>query len=434
MYISRWALLLALLISLTVQWPAAARAEELSDAQRDIIQADVSTIRELLPLAPITVKRVTQAELRDQFIAELEDPEAVEQLKTTKKYNVLLGTVPPDIDLHQVLVNTLSGAVIGQYRPQDKTMYLVREDETPVGPETKIVLAHELTHALQDQHFDLEALTDKVKDHDDRTLALRALFEGDASIVELLYERDKIDGEEAAALKSSRSQEPQALSTAPFILQEELKFPYVEGFFFIIELWQQGGFAAIDAAYANPPVSTEQILHPDRYLAREAPVDLGLPDLVSIFGPAWRQSYANVMGELELRILVEQFTNSSVAGRAADGWGGDGFAILEGPDDRVAFVMDSAWDTERDAQEFQEAFALSLDRRFGPERVTLADEAGRTLWGTPVGVIGISRAGARLAVVYAPERSQTEATLAALSPTAPGPRLPVATPKPAPTP
>jgi hypothetical protein len=136
------------------------------------------------------------------------------------------------------------------------------------------------------------------------------------------------------------------------------------------------------------------------------------------------------MGELELRILVEQFTDSSVAGRAADGWGGDGFAILEGPDDRVAFVMDSAWDTERDAQEFQEAFALSLDRRFGTGRVTLADEPGRTLWGTPVGVIGVSRAGARLAVVYAPERSQTEAALAALSPTAAGPRLPVATPNP----
>jgi hypothetical protein len=433
MHVSRWAVGLALLISLTGPWLTPVGAEELSDAQRDLIQADVSTIRELMPLGPIMIKRVTQAELRTQYIAELEDPELVEQLKTTKKYNVLLGTVPPDIDLHQVLVNTLSGAVIGQYRPADKTMYLVADDEAPVGPETKIVVAHEFTHALQDQHFDLEALTNTVKDHDDRAQALRALFEGDASIVELLYERDKIEGDEAAALRRSRSQESQVMSSAPFILQEELTFPYIEGLFFIIELWQHGGFAAIDAAYADPPVSTEQILHPDRYLRREAPVELGLPDLVSVFGPDWRQTYSNVMGELELRILVEQFTDPSVAEHAADGWGGDGFAILEGPGDHVAFVMDSAWDTEGDAQQFQEAFALSLERRFGSGRVTLSEEPGRTLWSTSVGVIGVSRSGARLAVVYAPERSQTEAALAALSPTATGPRLPVATPKPAPT-
>jgi hypothetical protein len=432
MYMARWALGLVLFFLLTAPGLAPARAEELSDAQREAIQADVVEIRELEPLAPIAIKRVSQAEVRAQFIDELNEPEAVERLKTAKKYNVLLGTISADMDLHQILVNTLSGAILGYYRRTDKTMYLVAEVDTPVGPETKIVVAHELTHALQDQHFNLEALNNAVKHHDDRALALQALYEGDASIVELLYERDKIQGEEAVALRRARSQEPTAMLAAPFILQEELKFPYIEGFFFIVELWQHGGFAAIDAAYADPPVSTEQILHPDRYLRREAPVELGLPDLLPIFGPDWRQTYSNVMGELELRILVEQFTDSSLAGRAADGWGGDAFAVLEGPGEHVAFVMDSAWDTQEDAREFVEAFARSLERRFGTTRVTLVEEPGRTLWSTPVGIIGVARDAARLAVVYAPERAYAEGVLAALSPSATAPRLPVATPKPEP--
>jgi hypothetical protein len=331
-------------------------------------------------------------------------------------------------------VNTYSGAVLGYYRSTDKTLYLVVEQDAAVGPETKIVIAHEFAHALQDQHFDLETLGNKVKHHDDRSQALRALFEGDASLVELLYERDHIQGEEAAALRRARSQEPTALLSAPFILQEELQFPYLDGFFFVIELWQHGGFASIDAAYADPPTSTEQILHPDRYIRRDAPIEIGLPDLLSIFGPEWRQTYANVMGELELRILIEQFTDSSLAGRAADGWGGDAFAVLEGPGEHVAFVMDSAWDTEADAREFQEAFAFSLERRFGTARVTLADEPGQTLWSTPVGIIGVARSAARLALVYTPERGHTEAVLAALAPSSPSPRLPVPTPEPASTP
>jgi hypothetical protein len=430
MQLKRWSLGLALLFSLSAPELAAVRAEELSEAQREAIQADVVQIRELQTIAPITIKRVSQAELRAQFLEELEDPEAIEQLKTTKKYNVLLGTVPGDIDLHQVLVNTLSGAVIGQYRPADKTMYLVAEQDAAIGPETKIVVAHEFTHALQDQHFGLEELTNRVRSHDDRAQALRALFEGDASMVELLYERDKIVGEEAVALRRARSEAPPAMLTAPFILQEELKFPYIDGFFFIVELWQTGGFGMIDAAYADPPVSTEQILHPNKYVNREPPVELGLPDLLTIFGPEWRQTYANVMGELELRILIEQFTDSSLAGRAANGWGGDAFAVLEGPGEHVAWVMDSAWDTEEDAREFSDALAFSLERRFGTSRVILLNEPDKLLWSTPVGVIGVAGSAARLAVAYAPERAQAEGVLTALSPAGTAPRLPVATPKP----
>ena len=429
---TRWFLRLALLVALTSPARSVVHAEELSDAKRAEIQADASALRGLPAISDVAIKRVSQAELRAQFLEELNEPETIESLKTTKKYNVLLGLVPPDIDLHDVLVSTLSGAVIGQYRPADKTMYLVADESATVGPDTKIVVAHEFTHALQDQHFGLEALTSKTKDHDDRAQALRALFEGDASIVELLYERERISGDEAAELRRQRSQAPETMLSAPFILQEELKFPYVEGLFFNIDLWQRGGFPAIDAAYRDPPASTEQILHPEKYESREAPVELGMPDLLPIFGPEWHQTYANVMGELELRILIEQFTDSSMAARAAAGWGGDAFVVLEGPGEHVAWVMDSTWDSDEEAREFSDSFGFALQRRFGTSRVTLQEEGGKALWSTPVGVVGAARSGSHVAIVYAPDRAQSEAVLAVLSPQSTAPRLPVATPKPVP--
>jgi hypothetical protein len=428
---TRWIPALALVFALTMPPYTATHAEELSDAQRESIQADVTVIRGLSATSEVAIKRVSQDELRAQFLEDLEDEESTASLKTAKKYNVLLGLVSPDIDLHDTLVNTLTGAVLGQYRPKDKTMYLVADASAKVGPDTKIVVAHEYTHALQDQHFGLEALTDKVKDHDDRSQAIRALFEGDASVVELLFERDKITAAEEDELRRQRSQDPLAFVGVPFILQEELKFPYVEGLFFIVDLWQRGGFAAVDAAYQNPPISTEQIMHPDKYESGDAPIELGLPDLQPIFGPGWQQTYANVMGELELRILIEQFTDSSMSARAADGWGGDAFAVLEGPEDRVAWIMDSAWDTDKDAREFSDAFALSLERRFGSSRVALLDEPGKHVWSTPVGVVGLASTASRVAVAYAPEQKQTEDVLTILSPQSTVPRLPVATPKPA---
>ncbi|MFN0070304.1 MAG: hypothetical protein ACKVVP_02295 [Chloroflexota bacterium] len=428
----QWSVWLAAWLLLVGVGRGLVRADEMSDVQRQAVQTDVSSIRNLPALSEVAIQRVSQAELRAHFLEELNDQESIDALATAKKYNVLLGLVQPDIDLHQTLVDTLSGAVIGQYRATEKTMYLVAEADASVGPETKTVIAHEYTHALQDQHFGIENLTSKVKDHDDRSLAIRALVEGDASITELLYEREKLSSQEAAELRRQRTQAPNSLLSVPFILQEELKFPYVEGLYFIVDLWQRGGFEEVNAAYLNPPVSTEQVLHPDKYFSKDEPIELGLPDLLPVFGADWRQTYANVMGELELRILIEQFTDSSTAARAAAGWGGDAFTVLEGPGSHVAWIMDSAWDTEMDAREFAETFGFSLERRFGTARVSLVEEPGRTLWSTPVGIVGVTRSAARVAVVYAPERAQSEAVLQALAPDSSVPRLPVATPKPAP--
>lgn len=410
--------------------PPTASAEELTQELIERIQRDAAEIRELTPRAEVSIQRVSQEELRVRLAEELSDQETLDELAVLSRANALLGLTPPGMDLHQTLVDLLSGAVVGQYRFKEKRMYLIAAAEAPIGAEAKITVAHEYIHALQDQNFDIGAMVERVKDQDDWSLALRALIEGDATISELIYAREHLAPDEIQTLFEHSGSGGPSMDSVPFILREELRFPYNDGFFFVIELWQEGGYDRVNAAYHDPPTSTEQVMHPQKFFAGEPPIEVGLPDLLPPFGPGWRQAYANVMGELELRILIENFTDSAMGTRAAEGWGGDAYAILEGPDGRMAWLMDSVWDAESEAREFYDAFSFSLLRRFGPRLAVRKDEAGRTIWESPAAFVGAARWGPQLAIVYAPELSQVEEALDLLAPQSTAPRLPVPSPTP----
>lgn len=419
-------LFLALALSLTLLWPVPVGANELTDELRQQIQGATVTVRGLEPLGDVPIEFTTPDQLRVYLLEALNDQEAIDNLAIAVKINTILGLISPEVDLHQALVELLSGSVVGQYRFKEKRMYLIAPGGQPFGADGKVTLAHEYTHALQDQHFDLEGMNKAVKDHDDQSLALRALIEGDATLSEWLFIRDNLSFEELGEFLTPKGEGAMsAFQKAPFVLQEELRFPYVEGFTFVIQLWQVGGFPRIDEAFRQPPTSTEQIIHPDKFLDGEAPIGVSLPDLVAALGSGWKQSYANVMGELELRILIENFTDASMAARAAAGWGGDAYALLEHVDGRTAWVMDSVWDTESDAGEFFNAFGFGVLRRFGTRANRVVDEPSRTIWQTPGGAVGVTKWADRVGVVYAPDPDFVEMGLAALAPDAALPRVPV---------
>src|SRR5205823_972720 len=147
--------------------------------------------------------------------------------------------------------------------------------------EHKMVIAHELTHALADQNFDLDALQAAAKGDDDRDLALSALIEGEATLTMLGAMMDDWDGAKVAKIPAADLDRTfslmmylmpvfggPSLRTAPPILSESMIFPYVRGLVFCARLTNDGGWEALDAAYHNPPLSTEQILHPEKYRAR----------------------------------------------------------------------------------------------------------------------------------------------------------------------
>ena len=154
-----------------------------------------------------------------------------------------------------------------------------------------------------------------------------------------------------------------ALANMPPILRRQLEFPYTDGYAFASQLYQLGGFDAINAALSSAvPASTEQILHPDKYLANEAPVQVDAPDISSSIGAGWSMTYQQTMGELVMQVWAagSESPPDVIPGQAVawphadsvDGWGGDRLNMYEGPDG--AWIIDwmTAWDSQTDADKF----------------------------------------------------------------------------------
>jgi len=189
-------------------------------------------------------------------------------------------------------------------------------------------------------------------------LAFRALVEGDARLSEVAYTFQHMTQEEQVESQGSPTEAlGKAFRASPYILQREYVFPYREGLDFAMALFQQAGWPGIDQAYVYIPQSTEQILHPEKYIARDQPVTLILPDFVAKLGDGWDLVTQNTMGELFIQSYLELGGSLEVAHQAAAGWGGDSYALLTGPDGQGVLIMFIAWDSPEDAVEFYEAFS-----------------------------------------------------------------------------
>lgn len=311
-----------------------------------------------------------------------------------------LGLLPDDADYRELLVSLLMEQVAGFYDPDAKKLYIADWLDLAMQRPT---LAHELEHALQDQHFDLQRFARPIKDNGDEQLARSALAEGDGMVVmmEFVSRSMGLDlaqvanmtpnlmesvGKQLAAGAIDQSPE---FSKAPRFLRETLLFPYFSGMQFVFALRQaqppqqtakkpspQGedrGWARVDEAFRKPPASTEQVLHPEKYLAGEAPVRVtaaaprALAPLVAL--------REDVLGEQMMRVLLGSQLDQGVAERAAAGWGGDRLVVYglppekTKPDDTagsaVTVVDLSVWDTEQDAREVEAALRELLARQTG---------------------------------------------------------------------
>jgi hypothetical protein len=148
----------------------------------------------------------------------------------------------------------------------------------------------------------------------------------------------------------------------PPILRESLTFPYDQGLQLVLRLQGAGGgWEAVNDAYEDPPASTEQVMHPEKYDEREAPVEVRLPaDLAAQLGQGWSATYEDTFGEFQFQVWLRNALDAATGNPAAAGWGGDRFAVLEGPDDAWALVMKTEWDSVEDATEFQGAAGTAV--------------------------------------------------------------------------
>jgi len=255
-----------------------------------------------------------------------------------------------------------------------KAMYVVKGET--FGGNEKITYAHEYTHVLQDQIYDFHGglgYTDENCQIDsERCAGILSLIEGDAVLTESLWfqtyatEKDYTD-----ILDFYESYESPVFDSAPNYMQEDFIFPYMQGQAFVQSLYDQGGYAAIDQAYQNVPVSTEQILHPELY-PNDKPIPVMLPDLTDTLGEGWTELDRNVMGEWFTYLILAHASdpnfrvNDSVAMNAAEGWGGDTYLVyINEETEEIILVMVSTWDTPRDLDEFYEAFMQYAQKRWG---------------------------------------------------------------------
>ena len=290
---------------------------------------------------------------RDGLAAFLKEHSSENQQDLINSADVLkvLGLIPEDMDLSSFLQSLLTEQVLGLYDPKTDKMYVIGDPQA-FGPLEAITYAHEYTHALQQQHFDFQGKATALEKNKDSEAeaGLTALVEGDAYLFQGQYMLTHLTEKEREEVQSSSNSTP-VLDSAPQVLQKLFLWD-LEGLNFVALLFKQGGVRAVNAAFSDPPVSTEQVLHIEKYRSHEGPIAVTLPDLTVPLGAGWTLADTDVMGEYFLRTYLETSNDDTIAADAAAGWGGDRYALLKGPNGERVLAALLVWDTEQDAAEF----------------------------------------------------------------------------------
>ncbi len=295
-----------------------------------------------------------------------------------------LGLLPADASLENLYIDLLSSQVAGLYNPEDKQLYVVSRSGA-LGPTEKTTFAHEYTHALQDQNFNLAGIDLDAPGEGDRAIARLSLVEGDATLLMSLWQINHLSQAEILQL-FNEALDPKitgALEKMPPVLRESLFFPYTAGLTFAQGLQASGGWEAVNAAFSRLPASTEQIIHPEKYTSDEAPIHVDIPDdLAAKMGSGWTTGLEDTLGEFQLKLWLAEAGGAVASGaeEAAAGWGGDRTIILDGPDGAFAIVIRSEWDTPADAAEFAAKAESVVDGLANPGDVlALVDGTGVTV-------------------------------------------------------
>jgi hypothetical protein len=352
------------------------------DAIYDAIEGQVADIRGLPAKKPVPREFITSDQLKAMLTEQFDQDAPASYVAANERLYKALGLIPADSDLRTLTLDLLGGGVVAFYRHDQGKAYVLSKSGVPGGPE-KFYFSHEYDHALQDQNFSVFKDQDGILDQSDEILARQAVYEGDATLLMTIWAAGNLTSADLAQILAL-SQDPATTSVldgTPTILRTPLEFPYSTGFAFINGINAKGGWAAIDDLYKRMPTSTEQIIHPEKYAANEAPVKVALPaDLAKKLGKGWTIAAQDTFGELQTGIwLKEGGVPATTADAAAAGWGGDRLAVLDGPNDSWAIVMDTAWDTDKDATEFEAAATTALGKAAGAGRV-LPGAGGKTRW------------------------------------------------------
>jgi hypothetical protein len=409
---------------------AAARNAALIAATDEVLK-ETSTIRQLTVLRPVQSSTQSRAEIERAVVKNLDEDTSAADIHAVEATLKKLGLVPPDFQYRALMIRLLTEQVAGYYEPKTRQFHLA--DWIDLDAQ-RPVMAHELTHALQDQHFNLRRFEHWPKGDSDAELAAHALVEGDASAVMLAYVSQS--PARMVALMKSMTTTPVAteeINKAPRALRETLLFPYLQGMQWTQALYRQGGWPLVSEAFQRLPQSTEQIIHPEKYfgtdkplegqkvLNPEPPLKVALPDFTKsvpsatgaskqtpaapVLDSSWHRIDDDVQGEWGLYLLLDTFLKSPEdSRRAAAGWGGDRYDVYESSSGRIIYVSSSAWDTPADAREFFDAYRKRVDLRYaGAQATRLLEATDRSTasisWKTDEGAVALDWSGSHVFII-----------------------------------
>jgi hypothetical protein len=390
---------------------AAAPADSITVLQK--IERDVAAVCDSLaallgyPLEkPVPVALQPQAEFEAYIQMQLDRQYSKERRDGFVQLASTLGLLPPDVDFEALVASLYSSQAAAYYDPERKTFFLLMEDLDPSI--LQMISAHELTHAFQDQHYDLQKFVfDPVAQEQlsgDEELARQFVVEGQATwTMTVIYTRgmgmavplsffgpafelqSRMPYEQmleqfrtsSSLLGEDLAGAATAAADLPRVLLEPLLLAYNGGAAFYHQVFTAAGRAGVDSLFSRPPTSSEQVLHPDLFWPeRDEPQSFAPGDRVSLDGlelvPGGRIVLTDVMGEMLVRVYFQEHGLSDRAEDLAAGWDGDLVVAARDADDRPVLVWWTVWDTVEDAAEFAQGFRESLGRRF-PEAATASE-------------------------------------------------------------
>jgi hypothetical protein len=374
-------------------------SESTETAVRDLaaqILPEIQTLSALPARRPLSIALRTREELESYLTAQLAQQLPPAKLRALERTYVRFGLIPEDLELDVLLRSLLLEQVVGYYDPARDTLYVIAGiDPAFVEP----VLAHEMVHALQDQYKDLDSLMSANRELNDRATAAQAALEGHATLVMLEWQLARLTGgtvgleslpsisslPEEALLEAAGLEMP-TLASAPRVIRESLIFPYVGGLEFLRARWRAEGGVRFAPLGEEMPVSSEQVLHPNRAFGsmRDDPVELEFSPLPS---NGWREIHSGDLGELETRIWLRESLNDPLrASRCAEGWNGDRYRLIEAPQGEI-LVWATAWDSQTDADEFAAAARSIGTTRYGASSGRTQETVRRTVKGVPFVIV-----------------------------------------------
>lgn len=397
--------------------------------EADEVLADMSKLLSLPVKQPLKKSVRSREEIREYLVSQMREDKDDAKRYADQKALEALGLIPKGYPLDQKMLALLTEQIAGLYDPKKGEFFIADWTEPE---EQRMIMAHELTHALQDQYFHVQKWEDEVKANDDAQLARESVLEGSATIAMIDYllrntGKSSLDiGDFDPSMLLGDINDSPELADAPTVIQDELTFPYIPGAKFVQRVLKRwNGWPDMHRLFENPPASTQQIMHPDLYFRGVMPAPVDLAPVANAVPRTWKKLDENVLGEFGVNSVLKQFLGQDRADDLASLWSGDRYAIYQRESGmQTLLLLRLKLADEPAATRFFGAYHKLLEQKY-EQREAVSLRQNFFSFNTPAGGVFLRCYGSECLIVEGATGDVFEAMMRALH----WPQAPAATPE-----